>query len=275
MKKAIAFFLVLLIVPSVLCSCNNLWPDLHPGNQPMTKWEGDGVELYISSGIDPDILIVTDGEQKYSFISEFGLNFYAALYLSDRRETAPTEEPSFSMIGDAPEWRPVATYYVHVRPNGTCRLTLEFNYSSFFDGILPEEVILKKTADGLTPEDFPQFPFYENYAYCPIYDYDRNVIWVSSDGRMTLDADPPPYVTLHEEEGTILRVRFVDFDDMVYAGRCTDEFDLYLPFSAMHEHWQCEYFEDHFVVTIIQSEYYEVGETVTFTKVKAPAEPSE
>ena len=60
MKRILAWLLLLSMLLATLSSCNNFWMDKHPVSQPMTKWEGDGFELYIT-GLEYDLLVVTQG----------------------------------------------------------------------------------------------------------------------------------------------------------------------------------------------------------------------
>ena len=264
MKKAFALLLLLSILLVTLSSCNLFWMDKHPANQEMTKWEGDGLELYIGQ-LGQDRLLINRGSEKWVFDVTWHGNGLAIMGLADTRRPTVPEDMRF-----APEHIFVAGYIVSLRPNGTALLTYQGD-ASYYKGLFPEKAKLRKTAENLTIEDFPLVDNKENdsYRFCPIYHFGTN--WISDDGNVRISMfDSNNIRTTFSGEEDWLYSEFIELDSMFYAGERKKDLPYNLPLSAMQEHWQCEYFEDYFIATVIQSERYETGETITFRKEISP-----
>ena len=97
MKKAFALLLLLSMLLVTLSSCNLFWMDKHPANQEMTKWEGDGLELYIGQ-LGQDRLLINRGSEKWVFDVTWHGNGLATMGLADTRPPVISEDAPVKLV---------------------------------------------------------------------------------------------------------------------------------------------------------------------------------
>lgn len=277
MKKTLAFFTVLIILLTSLTSCSNIekHATCHPVSYPMSKWAGENIELYI---VDPDImdnpkdLIFVDyGDKKLAYYAQWECNYQVILNICDIREFAFSEKGKTYKNCNG-----IARWDIELIDKTHCKLINGPKYSEFG---LPEEVILTRVATNLTKEDFPQIDIDEQYSFCPTYYYGTN--WISDDSQFEVNFDILGFnsngvgiVNIDSNPEIKYYMYFLESNFSVYVSQKKTALG-YLNESDITEHWQCEYFENYFVATVIRSEYYEPGQVITFNRVMPEEDATE
>ena len=264
MKKLIVVVCLFALLLSSLTSCGLLiivnWT---PDRQPMSKWVADGIELYVLEDNADSFMIVNYGDTQMFYRFRFSYRAGPPFSIDDIRKYSYHEIASgdFLLISDA-KFK-VTMYDSTVFGGGHNLPELMF----------PKEIIFTRVATDLTEEDIPQIAIDPQYSFCPIFSETSK--WVSDDLQMTLINNEPllgqQKCQLASDPNTQFHVNFFESNSSAYLTKITEEnkssSETSLIVSQSTEEWACEYFEDHFLATVIRSEYYEPGHVLTFTPV--------
>jgi len=299
MKKILALLCLCALLLTFLTSCTlPLWfNDWVFGkgswNQPMSKWVAEGIELYVLNCGPTD----TDATRRVDdafMITDFGDTkmFY------DVRIYPECENRYGISISDI---HGTSEYLVHSPKNDTSRYPIHNGYlepisETQFQVALynceikgggydipelmfPKEIIFTRVAENLTEEDIPKIEINQQYEFCPTYRrYSR---WVSDDFKMTLSVgsfvstDKVVKCQVTTDPDVCFCVDFFESNSSAFLTKTTEENlrfrveSLETSISNSSEEWQCEYFENYFLATVIRSEYYETGHIITFTLLPA------
>ena len=254
----------------------------------MSKWTADGIELYVLKDcgptdekpcafVDDAVMIVHYGDTEMVYdvkiTSRLGENGYG-MYIRDIYET--TTYVSDSHIGPPEHY---FFYYGDIEAINDTKFAVTLNCPEITGGgydipelMFPEEITFALAAENLTESDIPKIEKDEQYEFCPTYrEYSE---WISNDLKMTLyvcfysNTDKRVKCRLNDGSCVSFYVNFFESNSSAFLTEITEENrnvkDVSLIVNDSGEQWQCEYFEDHFVATVIRSEHYEVGQVWTF-----------
>ena len=259
-KKVIVSFAILLILITTLPSCdpsgrNFAW---HPTQTPMSKWVGENIELYVlpvDENYKGSLMIIDFGETKLTFYVRWHQNGLSELSLHDKR-----------VMDSSIDYFAVASFYGKT-VSETQYLLYSYDTYNLPDDLFPEKIMLNRVATDLSYEDIPVIKTDENYKFCPVYH--RGTEWISIDNKTAIIAPVSSRygigkVIFDGAENEPLDVIFLEYDSTIYCGNWNSYSAVIL--EDAQEMWKCDYFEDYFVATVLCSDYYNVGESITFTK---------
>ena len=302
LKKILALLCFCALLLTSLTSCAQYFWDwvygTGPWNRPMSKWTADGVELYILNDCGPTDVNPSAFVNDAFMIVHYGdteivykVGIYSAhtkkgyvMYISDGRETIMYTS---SYSKNPPHIYTLSAGNIETISETEFSVTLirppEISGGGYDipELMLPEEITFTLAAENLTEADIPEIHRDEQYQFCPTYrTYSE---WISDDLKLFLyvsvysDTDKRVRCRFNDGSGVSFYVNFFESNSSAFLTKITEENqnvnDVSLIVNASGEQWECEFFEDYFVATVIRSEYYEVGQILTFNLLLPPTHP--
>ncbi len=293
MKKFVCmiFLAVSLLVTSTSCVLSDfldtLWENqnrIEPANQIMTKWEAEDFELYITRQ-GAGLLIWNRDDKEIAYDIELWGNFSTGYYgfLFDRRQQYVDFDyyAEKKVLGDeAYEYQGYLVSFLYYEPVNDTTFLLEFQDASFVTNSLSEKKLrFQRTATGLTSDDVPDIAPSKEYENCPIYFLGSK--WISEDNGIVIEMEkefefitpifhrcPIGTITILDSEKTNMQIIFSETDAQAYVGTLSTQDPQTKPYDitqASHI-WQCEFYEEYFLATVISSDRYDEGTTIKFIK---------
>lgn len=251
----------------MLCSCNMLSRKCHPTKFPMSKWEADGIQLYIleeNINNGKDLLFIDSGETTLVFDVIWHGNGLWQLEALDRR--VPTVK------GDSTcneELRPhsFGAFELKILDENSCTLEIS-SPSSIPEEVITNKIVLHRTTMDLSKDDIARIQNDAKYDFCPTYRYGSK--WISEDKQISVEVLQQKHaelgigeVVFADSPDAKFYMKFLEYGSMAYIGEIgTLHFDV----RQAKERWKCEYFKDYFMATIISSEYYQTGHILRFER---------
>lgn len=284
MKRLVVSLIVtVILITFTLCSCSPVYQySISPESQPMSKWEADGFELYITD-LYKGLLICYFTEKTIAYDVYFSAG--NSIQLMDRRPQDVVFEDNvlYSDAYEKPGYT-VAIGSYHPSSKTKCTMTIEGSPVKTSCFSKEQELVFRRTATDLTAYQIPTIEIDANFTNCPIYSIGSK--WISHDGNITIDIEGQlrPYksyaigkIAINGQTDENIYIAFNEIDSVAYLGNLTTpkSFPLRYDTQLASDQWKCEFFEDYFVATVICSNYYEPGDILTFTLVRTPTNSTE
>ena len=274
MRKMFLCYLGISILLSViLCGCNLTKNEWHPIKSVMSKWEGDGIELYILDddiNNGKDLIFIDSGDGKLVFDVLWQGNGLWNLEMLDRR--MPKNEDGSTLDGDLHE-HTAGSFGLTILKEGSCLLK-PYVTCHIPENMLSDKIVLQRTVTDLNPEDIPEIKLNDKYGFCPTYRYGSQ--WLSEDEQISISILPQKKAELgigkilfDKEPNADLYIKFHEYNSMAYVGGFSENtHNFYVNIRDAQEQWQCEYFEDYFTATVVCSGRYPTGQVIRFNRIQ-------
>lgn len=279
MKKKVTLLAVLFIFLFLLSSCDSYrakYDTCHPTKQPMSKWVGDCVEIYVLGSGRKSIMIVDYGVEKIHYLIYWHGDCLTRMSIRDCREAVSVlDEPDIMFDSH----QSIANWQIELIDETCFKLKGHREEESEGECEIPElmlqkDITMTRVATDLTEADIPQIEVNDDYNFCPAYRYDSQ--WISDDNQVSicmLGNGGAGEVTFATNPDTKSYVRFFEANSKCYLIKRDNKSWLDISpakFKNASEEWKCQYSEKCFTAEVVRSEYYESGHILTFSLVETP-----
>ena len=155
LKKHTLWLIIFILIVMTLCSCNLIKMEKHPAKFPMSKWAGEGIELYILDGElndGKDLIIVDCADSRFVFDVVWRGNGLWCLDMFQRNnfQTEQSQTSNEEKVMDS-----IGSFELTILDSSRCRIE-KYISNSFPNGMaIKDNIILSLTTTDLSLKDIP------------------------------------------------------------------------------------------------------------------------
>ena len=272
MKKVISFIFVVVLIALTLYSCGPAYKNsISPKKQPMTKWVAEEFELYVTD-TNKGLMICNFNEKTIAY--DVAFLHGSDMLLMDRRPQDVVFEDNV-IYSDSYEKPGYSVAIGSYTPSSETSFRVKLEGAHIKTSYFSKELVFKRVATDLKTEDIPVIETDIDFNNSPIYSIGSK--WISNDDNISIyiEGELKPYdsyaigkVAIKGQEDKDIYIAFNEIDSTAYLGflKNPNAIGLVYDVELASDKWNCEFFKDYFVATIISSNYYENGTVLVFNR---------